>query len=163
MSPWFLAILVTHAFSIHVLDIYGWMPRARFTGPIKNNWSVSKQRRFMLMKSGAQHWRVGLPDVLFSQKIQILWKFFRALHRMEKGWNIIWPFGIYYGHFTFYGHLVILWTFGIFSPVLVNCVEKNLATLLTARQRPDETGLTLLFQLSFNSPLSCGWSWALHM
>jgi hypothetical protein len=38
-------------------------------------------------------------------------------------WNILRPFG------TFYGHLVIKWQFGIFSPVLVNCVKKKLATL----------------------------------
>jgi hypothetical protein len=29
----------------------------------------------------------------------------------------------------FYDHLVILWYFGIFSPVLVYCDKKNLATL----------------------------------
>jgi hypothetical protein len=42
-------------------------------------------------------------------------------------WNILWPFGI------FYGHSVILWSFGKYiptiSPVLVHCVMKNLATL----------------------------------
>jgi hypothetical protein len=46
-------------------------------------------------------------------------------------------FGIFFGHFdilrpfgTFYGHLVILWQFDLFCPVLVYCVEKNLAALL---------------------------------
>jgi hypothetical protein len=40
-------------------------------------------------------------------------------------------FGTFYGHCEciYYGHLVILWQFDIFSPVLVYCVEKNLATL----------------------------------
>jgi hypothetical protein len=39
----------------------------------------------------------------------------------------------YYGHFgRFYGHLVILRQFEIFPPVLVYCVEKNLATLVKA-------------------------------
>jgi hypothetical protein len=28
-----------------------------------------------------------------------------------------------------FAHLVILWSFGIFSPVLVYCAKKNLATL----------------------------------
>jgi hypothetical protein len=38
-------------------------------------------------------------------------------------WNILRHFG------TFYGNLVIKRQFGIFSPVLVYCVKKNLATL----------------------------------
>jgi hypothetical protein len=38
-------------------------------------------------------------------------------------WNILRPLGICYGH------LVIFWIFGIFSPGLVYCVKKNLATL----------------------------------
>jgi hypothetical protein len=37
-----------------------------------------------------------------------------------KGLYIIWPFGI------LYGHLVILWQFGMFSPVLVYCVKKKI-------------------------------------
>jgi hypothetical protein len=46
-------------------------------------------------------------------------------------WNILWSFGI------FYGHLVYLWSFGnvvivgIFYTVLVYCGKKNLATLVT--------------------------------
>jgi hypothetical protein len=39
-------------------------------------------------------------------------------------WYILRPFGI------FYGHLVMLWSFGIFFPVLVYCVKTNLATML---------------------------------
>jgi hypothetical protein len=39
-------------------------------------------------------------------------------------WNILWPFG------AFFAHLVIFWQFGIFSPVLVYCVKKNLATVV---------------------------------
>jgi hypothetical protein len=39
-------------------------------------------------------------------------------------WNILQPFGI------FYDHLVIWWQFGMFTPVLVYWVKKNLATLL---------------------------------
>jgi hypothetical protein len=35
-----------------------------------------------------------------------------------------------------YGHLEILWQFGIFSPVLVYCVKKNLATLSQRGLRP---------------------------
>jgi hypothetical protein len=38
-------------------------------------------------------------------------------------WNILRPFGI------FYTYLVMLWSFGIFLPVLVYCAKKNLATL----------------------------------
>jgi hypothetical protein len=39
-------------------------------------------------------------------------------------WSILWPFGI------FCGHLVYFMVFGIFSPVLVCCAKKNLATQL---------------------------------
>jgi hypothetical protein len=48
---------------------------------------------------------------------------------------ILWTFG------TFYGHLVILWQFSIFSPILVYCVKKSLATLLGLAhiQREGET------------------------
>jgi hypothetical protein len=40
-----------------------------------------------------------------------------------KNWNILRAFGV------FYGHLLIFWSFGITSPVLVYCPKKNLATL----------------------------------
>jgi hypothetical protein len=49
--------------------------------------------------------------------------------------NILRPFG------TFYGHLVILWQFDIFSPVLV--YKKNLATLFLTKLLPKIT-LTLM-------------------
>jgi hypothetical protein len=51
-------------------------------------------------------------------------------------WNIAWLYGI------FYGDLVILGSFGIFSPVLVYCEKINLATLERTRD--------LLVFLSFN-------------
>jgi hypothetical protein len=38
----------------------------------------------------------------------------------------LWPFGI------FCGHLVILWSFGTFSPFLVRCNKKNLVTLFSS-------------------------------
>jgi uncharacterized membrane protein len=39
--------------------------------------------------------------------------------------------GIFYGLFgAFYGHLLMLWSFGIFSLILEYCVMNNLATLL---------------------------------
>jgi hypothetical protein len=48
--------------------------------------------------------------------------------------------GIFFGYFEYitaiwhiFGHLVIQWKFGIFSPVLVYCVKKNLATLIPTR------------------------------
>jgi hypothetical protein len=38
--------------------------------------------------------------------------------------------GILYGHLEYItGILYVLWPFGIFSPALVYCVKKNLATL----------------------------------
>jgi hypothetical protein len=48
-------------------------------------------------------------------------------------WNIWRSFGI------FYGRLVMLWLFGIFSLVLVYCVENNLATLAACRSRRKAT------------------------
>jgi hypothetical protein len=43
-----------------------------------------------------------------------------------KGWYILWPFEIYYGHFgTFYEYFKKLLLFGIFSPVLVYCVKEK--------------------------------------
>jgi hypothetical protein len=55
-------------------------------------------------------------------------------------WNIVMPFGICYGlleysdaiYLVFYGRSVIYWQFGLFFPVLVYCVKKNLATLVGA-------------------------------
>jgi hypothetical protein len=59
-------------------------------------------------------------------------------------WNILWSFGIFYGHLEYFMVIWnILWSFGIFychlemlrgifSLVLVYCVKKNLATLISA-------------------------------
>jgi hypothetical protein len=59
-------------------------------------------------------------------------------------WNILWPFGIFYGHLEYFMAIWnILWPFGILGiwpfgklvviwyifPVLVHCIEKNLAAL----------------------------------
>jgi hypothetical protein len=41
-------------------------------------------------------------------------------------WNVSQPLGIFYGRF------VMLWSFGIYFPVLVYCVKTNLATLSSA-------------------------------
>jgi hypothetical protein len=63
-----------------------------------------------------------------------LGKFWRFLH-FRTIWSILWPFGIFCGHF------------GIFFPVLVCCAKKYLATLDTT-QKMVETGKnweTLLF------------------
>jgi hypothetical protein len=52
--------------------------------------------------------------------------------------------GIFYGHLVYisYGHfgVPILWSFGIFFPVLVCCNKKNLATLLMSRVLLKKTG-----------------------
>jgi hypothetical protein len=55
--------------------------------------------------------------------------------------NILRQFGI------IYGHLVMLWIFGTFSPVLVYCVEKNLATLVHTTRTccPDSYFLKFFF------------------
>jgi hypothetical protein len=51
--------------------------------------------------------------------------------QIGKCWNILWPFGIFYG---FLGYFVTIWyilcSFGTFFPVLVSCSKKNLATLI---------------------------------
>jgi hypothetical protein len=65
----------------------------------------------------------GCQMVYYFQTKNInLGKFLDGL-RMEMLVNLV-SFGI------FYGHLVISWSYGIFSPVLVYCVKKNLATLV---------------------------------
>jgi hypothetical protein len=56
-------------------------------------------------------------------------RFFGHLKHITAIWSILWPFG------TVYGHLVIKWQFGIFSPVLVYCVWKNPATLFMTLER----------------------------
>jgi hypothetical protein len=64
----------------------------------------------------------GLPDGTFSYEPKDnLGSFCRALELKML---------VYFGLFvTFYGHLVILWLFGIFFTVLVYCTTTNLATL----------------------------------
>jgi hypothetical protein len=65
--------------------------------------------------------------VCFQTKNSYVGKFWRVLEwkcliYSMTIWNILRPFC------AVYGHLVILLQFGIFSPVLVYCVMKNLAT-----------------------------------
>jgi hypothetical protein len=72
--------------------------------------------------------------VYFQTQNPNLGKFWRGFERKRlvysvSIWNIIRLFG------TFYGHRVIWWQFGIFSPVLVYCVKKKLATLFETRER----------------------------
>jgi hypothetical protein len=70
--------------------------------------------------------------VFFKPKIPIWVNFWALEWKMMVYFmvicNSLQAFGI------FYGHLVMLWQFGIFSPVLVYCVKKNLATLLWTRR-----------------------------
>jgi hypothetical protein len=56
-------------------------------------------------------------------------------------WNIKMPFG------TFYGHSVLLWQFGIYSPILVYCVQEKSGN-------PGELAAASLF-LSMHSISSC--------
>jgi hypothetical protein len=71
----------------------------------------------------------GCQMVYFQTKKPCLGKFWRALEWKRFVCTLYGHFEEY-GHWAnFYSHLVILWQFGIFSPVLVYCVKKNLATL----------------------------------
>jgi hypothetical protein len=73
----------------------------------------------------------GLPDGFFSDQKLPIWVYFGGpwngkccyLYILVIG-NIWQQLGI------FYGHLVILRSFGIYFPALVYCTKKNLATLL---------------------------------
>jgi hypothetical protein len=59
-------------------------------------------------------------------------------------WYILWPFGLYYGHFV---HLM---AFGSNSPGLVCCAKNNLATLSETTNIPEEVrhvSSTLFLQL----------------
>jgi hypothetical protein len=64
----------------------------------------------------------------FKQKISI-WVHFGGFCN-GKSWHILDPFGLFYGHWKYFMAIwYILWSFGIFPPVLVSCTKKNLATL----------------------------------
>jgi hypothetical protein len=52
-------------------------------------------------------------------------------------WEYFWPFGTCFGHLVYFMVICyIVWLFGTFSPVLVCCAMKNLATMLRSRPRP---------------------------
>jgi hypothetical protein len=83
-----------------------------------------------LERRDSRHVRPGLPDgtYILKPKNTNFGSFWRALewNRLVYSmatWNILRPFG------TFYGYLVNELRFGIFSPVLVQFAEKNLATV----------------------------------
>jgi hypothetical protein len=79
----------------------------------------------------------GLPYCIFSNQKIPIWVNFEGTWN-GRCWYIFRPFGIFNGKVgIFYGTLVyfmailyILWSSDIFSPVLVCCSKKNLATLL---------------------------------
>jgi hypothetical protein len=95
--------------------------------------------------------------VYFVAILNILWPFgifCGHLVYFVAFWYILWPFGLTYGHLVYFVaiwyiswpfgifsfHLVyfvaiwyILWSIGILFPVLVYCIQKNLATLLSTR------------------------------
>jgi hypothetical protein len=69
----------------------------------------------------------GLPDGLFlDQKLGQSWRVmqWKMLEYFIDIWTVLRLFGLVYGH------LENLGKFGAFFPVLVCCIEKNLATLL---------------------------------
>jgi hypothetical protein len=63
--------------------------------------------------------------VYFQTKNPYMVKFWKMLVYFTVIWNILWPFGIFFGHF---GNVVVIW---YIFPVLVYCVKENLATLTT--------------------------------
>jgi hypothetical protein len=51
-------------------------------------------------------------------------------------WYILWTYGLFYGHWKYFVAIwYISWSVGIFSPVLVCCSTKNLATLIIIRPK----------------------------
>jgi hypothetical protein len=71
----------------------------------------------------------------FQSKNPNLGKFWRALEWKSLVYslalcNILHPFGIYYSYLL--NFMAFWWQFGIFPHVLVHCVIKNLATLLSS-------------------------------
>jgi hypothetical protein len=75
---------------------------------------------------------------IFKPKIQI-WVNFVVLQWQMLVYcmaflSILQPFGKFYGHFVYFPQFwYISHSFGIFSPVLVCCTQKNLATLTATR------------------------------
>jgi hypothetical protein len=47
-----------------------------------------------------------------------------------RGWYILWPFGLFYGHLIYFVDFIVIW---YIFPFLVCCTKKNLATLIEAR------------------------------
>jgi hypothetical protein len=75
----------------------------------------------------------GCQMVNFRTKNPNLGRFWRVLEwKMLVYFMPIWNKSIT-AFFICYAHLVILWSFGLFFPVLVYCVKKNLATLVLCR------------------------------
>jgi hypothetical protein len=66
---------------------------------------------------------------VFKPKIQIWVNFGGSWN--GKSWYILEPFGLFYGNWKYFMVVwYILWSLGIFFPVLVFCTKKNLATLI---------------------------------
>jgi hypothetical protein len=76
----------------------------------------------------------GLPDGFFPTIWNILRPFgifYGHLGYFTAIWDILRPFGIFYGHLVkIYDRLYSMWSFGIFLPFWCVWTKTNLATLL---------------------------------
>jgi hypothetical protein len=71
----------------------------------------------------------GCQMVYFQTKNPNLGKFWRVLQWQDI--CTLWTFGIFYSQLLYFMAIwYILWLFGIYFPVLVCCIEKNLETLI---------------------------------
>jgi hypothetical protein len=82
----------------------------------------------------------GLPDGhIFQTKIPI-WVNFGGSCK-GRCWYILWSFCLFFGHWLYFVAIwESLWSFAIYSPVLVYCIEKNLATLDDCSRMEERNG-----------------------
>jgi hypothetical protein len=105
--------------------------------PQEGQWKICYKRRLISLDAAVNRlfdWtkhntRVSVRVArchVFKPKI-LIWVNFGGTWN-GRFWSILWPFGLFWGHLVY---LMVIWNF---FPVLVSCLNKNLATLVSVRQ-----------------------------
>jgi hypothetical protein len=111
----------------------------------------NQKSQFGWILEGLAMEKVGIFYVylVYSTAFENMWSFgifyghliyFMVIVYFMAIWYVLWSSGIYYSHLVY---VPILWSFGIFSPVLVCCTKKNLATL--RQQQTDSLQTDIVF------------------